>query len=661
MNPPTQPTPQQQGPQDTLSQMKGYLQQQGYQAPAKATGTGGWYDSIVTSRKEAPPTFSSVGSSLGDIFNKHADEGATIENSNQSPISKRLQTFGNGAAAINEGLGTVISSAIKPEVKKAIGEHLGPLIEQAKNSPAGQSILNWWADLHETHPEVAKNLEATGNIASLLSNAIGGGGAIKGTEATLNIAKDTVAPAVEAAKGTVQGVKDTVAGAKDSVAGLGKKSFNDVYTSQANSTKALGNAVKANTVVKDGKTITPIDTMEAYQATPKVISKTSGGHGLDFTDVKAEAAANSKEANKAVDTQIKDMQQLKPFAFSKKDVMGQALDAASKDKEIVRTASLPGVQTHIKQIFEDYGLKGDTITPEQMNEFRKGANQASQAYYNAQRVAATAGAIPKDVADRAQAFAVLGDTFRENLVKFDPTLDTLLTTERLHNAVQQYASRAHLSSVGISGGTRAGIDAGAAGVGALVGSVGGPAGSAVGAATGFALSEKAQKMLLQRTYEGATKNGGPSSTEGKAALEQTSNIPKTQSKSLESNVPQEGKISKYFAENPPSLGLATKSAVPDPQIVAQDLTPRDIKTIRNYIDLDQGKVPAGGNADFSASTAFDDFLHQEGIDPSLFATEKAKAAYAADLIDHHQSAINEANIPKFVQDKKTGRMQGSKK
>lgn len=604
---------------------------------AQKTAASDWF--TATAPKEAPPTFSSEISKIGDIWGKRADEVNAIQNSDQNTFSKQLQTLGKGAQVLGDTAGELISSAIKPEVKQAIGEKIGPLIEQAKNSETGQKVINWWADLESAHPELAKNLEATGQIGVLLSNAIGAGGVKAGTEVGLNIAKDAIAPTVDTAKGAVQTVKDTIAGAKNSVEGLGTGSFKDVYNAHAQNTKALGNTLEKTTIVKDGKTITPIDTMEAYTATPKIVNRSSGGHALDFTDIKAEAEANSKAANKAVDAQIKDMQQLKPFAFSKKEVMASALDAASKDKEIVRTASLPGVQNHIKQIFEDYGIKGDTMTPEQINEFRKGANQASQAYYNTQAVAATAGTIPKDVADRAQAFAVLGDVFREKLVKFDPTLDTLLTTQRLHNAVQQYASRAHLSSVGVSGGTRTGIDAAAAGAGAMIGTmIPVPGASIAGAAAGVTLSEKAQAMLLKRTYEGAAKNGG--SLEGKAALKQTPDMPTTESKSLESTIPSSEK--KTMADIP--LGLSTKSVIPDPMKVAQDLTPKDIKIIRNYIDLDQGKVPVGGNADFTASTEFDTFLQNEGINPTLFTTEKAKAQYASELLDHYEAALNEANI-----------------
>lgn len=578
-------------------------------------------------------------------------------------------TAGNIAStAAGVGMGTLKAAAAPfTQIKTPEGEQQikganpfnapsngGKTIGESFAEPLKKTTSDVVENVRQTHPELVKTWESLTpdvqkgvmdvlNTTGLLGGGKIVGGDVQGVGGTLktlsDAGKDMTNTAIKGADAVAEipgKIKNAAVGAVDAVKGKTANTFQDVYNAHAQSSKPLSNALKGNTITKDGKTITPIDTMEKYQAAPKVSGNTKGGHVLDMTEVKDEATANSKAASKAVDAQVKDIQQ----PLSKKELQSAALDAAQGDKEIVRTASLPAVTRQIKQIFSDYGIKGDKLTAQEVNEFRKGANQASQAYYNAQRIAGVAGTIPKDVADRAQAFAVLGDVFREKLVALDPTLDAALTEQRIHNAVQQYATRAHLSSVGLPGSTRAMVDAASAGGGALVGSTMGPAGTVLGAGAGVGISEKLQGALLRRTYEGATKN------QAVKALSQSSKTSTPAaadtSISMSKSVPQEGKVSKYLRENPPSLGLATKKAVPDPQVVAQDLTPRNIKVIRNYIDLDQGRISAGGNADFEASTAFDDFLTQEGIDPSLFATEKAKAAYAADLIDHHQAALNEA-------------------
>ena len=88
--------------------------------------------------------------------------------------------------------------------------HLSPLVQSAAGTPAGQAVINWWKGLN---PETQRNLSAGGQIASLLSNAVGAGaakeGAVAGTEAAMGAVKDAVAPATDAA----QSVVDTVKGA----------------------------------------------------------------------------------------------------------------------------------------------------------------------------------------------------------------------------------------------------------------------------------------------------------------------------------------------------------------------------------------------------------------------------------------------------------------
>lgn len=602
--------------------------------PAASTGTSDWYSGVKSGAyRPATPavkdTSEIAGASLkgpgspntleniGSDLNKRIDTAADIQASSDNPVSKTLQTIGNGAGAVNDVIGEGIKAVIPSGVTKAAGDALEPLIEKAQNSPAGQKILNWWADLQESHPEAAKNLEATGNIASLLSNALGAGAAkevgVEGAGAVLDAGKTAVKPLAQGVKTAATAVKDTAASATKSVTGIGKKSFQDVYNSHAQSSKPLSNAFKANTIVKDGKTITPVDTMESYSATPKVSSNTKGGHVLDMSDVQEEATTKGKAASKVVDDKVKNIDAQIP----KKDVLNTALEAASKDKEVTRTASVPGVTTNIKQIFKDYGIEGDHLTPEQVNEFRKGANTASQAYYNSKKIAATAGTIPKDVADRAQAFAILGDTFRDTLTKLDPTLDKALTEQRLHSAVQQYAARANRSTVGLTGVARSMTDIGAAGAGAAAGSMFGPMGAAVGAGAGAGLSEKAQGMLLRRAYEGATKSAA--------------NAPKGIAGAVK-NAPAELQI-----------GNAIKSSVPDPIKFAPQMDAEDIKTVRNYLDVVDGKVESGGSEDLGASSKMDELLSAMGIKDSAFATQKAKDQYITALRDHYESGVNEGD------------------
>jgi len=167
--------------------------------------------------KKIIPTVTSDVQKIGTDLNNRVDATGKILNSTDSPASKVLQTAGEGFGAVNDVAGEAIGGAVKavvpPEILSSIGAHLTPLAQSAMQTPAGKAVLNWWGTLN---PETQRNLSAGGQIASLLSNAIGAGAAKEGVTATA----DAVAPVVDSA---IQATKDAtspvVSAAKDSVLG----------------------------------------------------------------------------------------------------------------------------------------------------------------------------------------------------------------------------------------------------------------------------------------------------------------------------------------------------------------------------------------------------------------------------------------------------------
>lgn len=184
-----------------------------YKPTTPAAQATDWF--AATAPKPASPTFSSVAGAIGEKFNERADKVGGILNSNQNPVSKTLQAVGQGFGAVNDSIGEVVTSTIKPEILQNVGQHLAPLVEKAKETPAGQGIINWWDTLKKDHPETAANLEATGNIGLLLSNALGVGAGAKGAQVGVSVAKDSIpeltAPLTEKATELASEVKNTVA------------------------------------------------------------------------------------------------------------------------------------------------------------------------------------------------------------------------------------------------------------------------------------------------------------------------------------------------------------------------------------------------------------------------------------------------------------------
>lgn len=210
-------TPQQ------IQQAQALLKQQGYVPPASSGQPVSGFDQIdaeVAKRNAVQvPTnsFAGVADAIGSDYSKRADAVGQIEKSSDTPLSKTAQIAGEGFGAVSDSIGDVVKSAIKPEIMQNIGEHLAPLVDAAQKSPAGQAIISWWNGLN---PETQRNLSAGGQIASLLSNAVGGGAAKAGVEAVASDAgqaamKDAVEPIIDSG---VQFAKEKAAQIKNAVA-----------------------------------------------------------------------------------------------------------------------------------------------------------------------------------------------------------------------------------------------------------------------------------------------------------------------------------------------------------------------------------------------------------------------------------------------------------
>lgn len=196
-----------------------------YTPTTPAAQANDWF--AATAPKKPLSSFPAVAGAIGEKFNERADNVDKINNSTDNPVSKVVQRIGQGAGVVNDSIGEVVKSVIKPEILQGAGEKIAPIVEAAKNNPVGQGILNWWDTLKTDHPETARNLEATGNFALLLSNALVGGGAAKGAKVGVEAAEATlpkaVAPLTEKASGAINTAKDTLSSAKKAVVGTVSK------------------------------------------------------------------------------------------------------------------------------------------------------------------------------------------------------------------------------------------------------------------------------------------------------------------------------------------------------------------------------------------------------------------------------------------------------
>ncbi len=452
---------------------------------------------------------------------QYANQGAAVGN---DPTASPLDRAEGGLKTLSGAAG-LISSPFAPAINSTLGRGITaasdkisdiPAIQKFAMTPAGvnteriagdvgdvANVVGTAAGIDAIHPSVVSALSKTSVGLKGLNAFVRQGADWENFKTQYPTAAAQVESTVKSGKAVVDAPGKAAGAIKDKVT-PGKSSFKDVYGEHAAGSKVLSGSLAENTVTtKKGGTVTPLDTIEKYKAQPRVVSTSGGGHALDFTGVKEEATAASKAASKAVDARAAAIK----TPILKKEAMADALRQAGRDTEITRTASAPGVKAQIAKIFTDYGIKSDKITAAKANELRKGANTESQSYFTSKKSAQTSGTIPKDVSDRAHAFRIIGDVLRERLVKLDPKLEDDLTTHRYHGAANRYATKAHLSHVGL--GTLGRITSRVGGVvaGGLAGSlVGQPIAGAVAGELG---AGKLESIFTKRKYENVQKGTPP--------------------------------------------------------------------------------------------------------------------------------------------------------
>jgi hypothetical protein len=141
----------------------------------------------LSARKSVPVQQAEPGfvEGVSTAFSKRTNAAADAQISDQNPLSKILQTVGQGAGFVGD-VGFEGIKALTPEPVEDVVEEAVSTVASTK--PV-QDVVQRYESWKEQNPEAAANLEATVNIASIIP-AIKGGqlaikGAAKGTEAAL--------------------------------------------------------------------------------------------------------------------------------------------------------------------------------------------------------------------------------------------------------------------------------------------------------------------------------------------------------------------------------------------------------------------------------------------------------------------------------------------
>lgn len=160
------------------------------------------------SASPSPEQAQQQGGFLGDLsksFDQRTGKNADILNSKDSNVSKVLQVTGQNLGLFSDAVGSAVVNTLKavtPDfIEKPAGEKINELVKAGLDTEVAKKTITSWEDFKRSNPEMARNVEASGNIANFFAMGLGAGkgadlakkGAVTGSQIAVDTAKTTKA------------------------------------------------------------------------------------------------------------------------------------------------------------------------------------------------------------------------------------------------------------------------------------------------------------------------------------------------------------------------------------------------------------------------------------------------------------------------------------
>ncbi len=335
-------TPQQ------LTQLKTNVSSTGSVPPSQAMTpeqAKAWIGGGTTPSNSNP--IADFGNGVATDFKNRVQNDKTINHSNESLPSKIYQNLGQGAGF----LGDIVGEGIKAVTPQPVKNALSSAATAALQTPAGQGLTKAWSDFEAAHPELAGNIKATGNIASILPIGEGVGLAAKGAEKGVDLAKTGV-----------NAVKDSLGDAK-TAATTAVEHISPTPTSK----EVVGKITQASTPQE----------LKAAETTLNTIDTTGV---KTFKDLSSQIDKKIKENTTSVDTELgKDTTPRKIQSLATEVKIGDAtvrhnyvLDAIKQLKEYYTKTNDVASLGKIKAIEAKLDpIKGEGLTPKEVNDLAR--------------------------------------------------------------------------------------------------------------------------------------------------------------------------------------------------------------------------------------------------------------------------------------------------
>lgn len=304
--------------------------------------------------------FKSLGKNIFEDVTQRGKNIAKVSsdlfNEKVNPFSGGLQILGQVAGTAGDVVGQTLKSGVKAVLPRAAEDKLKSTASSVMSSAPVQSTLEAYQGWKQSHPEAAADLEAVGNIASLLP--IGKVSQLTGKAATR--AAGTVA------KGVIEPAADTLTLTGRAMQGAGKSAYQSAITPTVKEAERLL-AYEAKTPFLTRVT----NTLKGESTAPITRATTALEKGLAGTERKIGVGARRAEGPLWKDT-IEPALKGSTDRITKDDLFAPALkrieETVEPGKKQAYRDALEAIQQEYKEFTDTDLLTGNKIKT-QLDEF----------------------------------------------------------------------------------------------------------------------------------------------------------------------------------------------------------------------------------------------------------------------------------------------------
>lgn len=370
--------------------------------------------------KETVQDIKEIGTQGGQALERRADKVGEIKQSNASPASKVLQTFGQGAGAASDVIGQAVigvGKVVLPQkAEQKIADSFEAGVTKALDTTTAQNLIQGYSEIKQKYPNAARNFEAGANILGLFADLAGIGVAGKTVKPIGSTVRQGAEVGTQAAGKTGQLATKGVAEVQGALTGTSGETIETAFRA----VKAGGKQLEAYTNALRKQT-TPEQLVDIARSAVDVVS--------------SEKSAGYSEMLKSIGQSAVDASNVETQVINTLSKLGVKVTKDGLDFSASKFRTVPQAQNKLTELFNEVQRASQAKTLIEVDTARQALKNLLLAGDDAS--ARTANLAITDAVNAVREVGMKVPGYKEALIKFGDDAEFLTELQRSLSAGDQ--------------------------------------------------------------------------------------------------------------------------------------------------------------------------------------------------------------------------------